>query len=421
MPTYGATMGPRSTSRFTSVDLRGIWPVLFGLAEQLGEPRKSLERNQMMEALSTVAKLGGFQTLSRLPEEWAKPVFEKLFTYKPGTTRSLFKGEKPELMIPQPKAEAKVAPEEETYLESTKGMEGYVPAPPSLRYQTQYFPKGMTPPLLEPETEQEIRTKMKALGASEEEINDALQEKLLGSPKGVEARRDQMIDQAENWMQNYRQSNPMAGPDEPLVALRKARPGLARNYDMFSEEKKQRMLTLKSAEEEMKGRTEARKVETARKDIVTKQTAIWQKWKMDFEERKLKLKAKNDALIAKGKSATQVYKDAITAYEVYKKAWVAEQSAYDKMQIQFKKDDPNYVITRFDEPLYGWSEWLERDGFMFAQRIAELKGIEGEGKGEGVTPPPSPRSGAPQDRKNKMRDFLNKGGAPRTPQPTQGE
>jgi hypothetical protein len=375
----------------------------------------------MMEALSTVAKLGGFQALSRLPEEWAKPVFEKLFTYKPGVTRGLFKGEKPELMVPEPKAIPTVPKGEEGLLTST---EQYTPPPSELIHKRQYFPKGMAAPLIEPETEQEIRTKMAALGASEEEINDAIQEKMLGAPKGVEARRERMIDQAENWMETYRQSNPMAAPDAPLTALKKARPGLARTYEDYTTEKRAKGALLGAQEENIRGAKVAREAETARKGAVEKRLTQKDQWYQSYMERKLKLQEQNKGIAAKAKSADQALKDANSAYRVYVESQDKERAAYNKMEIAFQKADPTHLMSKFDEPALSFDQWLRTEGFMFYERILALQGAEGGGvKAGGVTPPPTPRGreGAPQERRSKMIDFLNKGGAPHTPQPTQGE
>jgi hypothetical protein len=278
----------------------------------------------------------------------------------------------------------------------------------------------MTAPLLEPETEQEIRTKMGALGASKEEIDEAIQEKLLGVTKGVEAQRNKMIDQAENWINTFKTTNPMITDEGALAALKKARPGLARNYEDYTTEKRAKGALLGAQEENIKGQKVAREAETARKGAVEKRLSQKEKWYQSYMERKLTAQEQNKKLAGKAKTSDQAYKDAINAYKVYTTSQDRERADYNKMEIAFQKADQTHIMNRFDEPLLPFDQWLRTEGFMFYERMLELGGTEG---GKGVTPPPTPRGreGAPLERRSKMIDFLNKGGAPRTPQPTQGE
>lgn len=355
-------------------------------------------RKQAQTQLALEALAQAYPTLSKMPQEEREKVYSQLIfpaygVYEPPLFRRMF-GAKPEPLLPLPKG-AEEIPKELAGMKIRTRVGGRELKPGLFIPPTQ--PLTVAPsPLIQPEHEAELEKQAQTLFPDlPEERAEWVRTQKTALLTGIKPTREDIlwetIGRAERMIDAYKKANPQATDKEAFGVLP---PTIRRRYQEHIEKFEADKAYREAFTEDIKARKIEREEKVKAAQTKEKRLAEQQTWYQDFQERKLKFQDQWKKLATRGKSPQQVYRDALTAYNIYIKNLQSEERAHNQMEMGFAKLDPNYIPARFVQPRLSFEDWLRSEGLIFYERILALEGRgesrEGEKREGELTPPGIP-------------------------------
>lgn len=366
------------------IKLGGFEPYLVESIIDALTPKAVRQQVMRQAALSSLARLQPI--FDKLPEEERKNLYNKFFQAygmaQPPFWRGLF-GAKAEPILPLPEGtRVEYVTKPSLFGKTTKPIYIF----PEVKPHT--FTPEEEKPLLSKSHKKELEEYYREAGYGPEEAKEAVLDVVTKPGKSEAVQKARIKERAINWMNKYMQETG-ATKEEAREALNKKRPALGIMFGQIEEDemwkKKVTESLITSREEKAAKDKEAlaiREKELERRKAVDEFNQAIALRRQQFAEQVHQDRERNRSEAARAKDKTHLLSLMEKAYGRYVTRIQKEVAEAHKMQIAFKKINPDYEMEELKPNIPSFEEWLGTEGrpFLaaaqaFGMTDAELYGI----------------------------------------------